>query len=464
MNLRELILDMLYTVEKEETYSNILIRNVLDKYDYLQMRDKAFVKRVTEGTLERRIQIDYIIDHYSKVPVRKMKPLIRNLLRMSVYQLLFMDGVPDSAVCNEAVKLAEKRKFGSLKGFVNGVLRTIARNKEELLPKQTGEGEVTDGIYPNREKEPMAHLSVIYSMPEWLTAMWLAEYGKERTERMLQAMLAVHPVTIRFKETVKESKKEAEAVNKIRETGAEIARHPYLPYAYRLTHLEGVQHLPGFSEGLFTVQDVSSMLSVECAGIREGDFVLDVCAAPGGKSTFAAQKVKETGKVLARDISEEKAAMIEENALRQKLDNIEAEVFDATCYDETLYQKADVVLADLPCSGLGILGKKRDIKYHVTEEALQELPKLQKRILDTVWRYVKPGGILLYSTCTVHKEENEEIMRWFVEHYPFSPVDISKELAQVPAHETAKDGYMQLIPGVHETDGFFFAKFIRCEE
>lgn len=476
MNLRELILDMLFTMEKEGTYSNILIKNVLDKYDYLEAQEKAFVKRVAEGTLERRIQLDYIINNYSKVPVKKMKPLIRSLLRMSVYQLLFMDGVPDSAVCNEAVKLAEKRKFGSLKGFVNGVLRTIARNKKEVLPKQSvsGETEKQEGagkwgsIYPDREKNPTAYLSVIYSMPEWLVTMWQKEYGMEQTEKMLQAMLAIHPVTVRMKENVAgkrlEEAAKTELLHRIRETGAGIEPHPYLPYAYTLTHLEGLYRLPGFAEGLFTVQDVSSMLSVECAGIKAGDFVVDVCAAPGGKSTLAAEKLNGTGKVLARDISEEKVSLIEENVERQQLSNIETQVFDATCYEEALYQKADVVLADLPCSGLGILGKKRDIKYHMNGDILQELPELQKKILDTVWQYVKPGGVLLYSTCTVRREENEEILRWFLDNYPFTAGDISKELERIPENGTAKEGYIQLIPGVHDTDGFFFAKLIRNKE
>lgn len=452
MNVRELVLDMLLQMEAEGTYSNLLIRDVLDKYDYLDGKEKAFVKRVTEGTVERRIQLDYVLDAYSRVPVRKMKPFIRCLMRMSVYQLLFMDGVPDAAVCNEAVKLASKRKFGQLKGFVNGVLRTIARNKEKI-------GE----IYPDREKEPLRYLSVVYSMPEFLVSAWLDEYGAERTKRMLEAMLAVHPVTIRVRQEVREGKYGGteKLLERIREAGIGAKPHPYLDYAYTLTHLEGVKKVPGFEEGLFTVQDVSSMLAVECAGIREGDFVLDVCAAPGGKGTHAAELLKGTGKVLCRDVSEEKAALITENVKRLGLANVETEVFDGTVYDAALLEQADVVLADLPCSGLGILGKKRDIKYNVTLEGLQELPKLQKKLLDAVWRYVKPQGTLLYTTCTIRREENEEIVQWFLENYPFEPEDIRKFLGKVPESGTAGNGCLQLLPGVHETDGFFIAKFVR---
>lgn len=471
MNLRELILDMLLEMERERTYSNILIRNVLDKYDYLMPQEKAFIKRVTEGTLERRIQLDYIIDSCSKVPVKKMKPLIRNLLRMSVYQILFMDGVPDSAVCNEAVKLAGKRKFQSLKGFINGVLRNIARNKQRMIPQQpvvpeclkASDTNFQNAFYPDREKEPVRYLSVIYSMPEFLVDLWIGDYGVEQTERMIKAMLEIHPVTIRLKESLSDREKK-ELIEEIKETGVHVKKHPYLPYAYTLSHMEGIHGIPGFEEGLFTVQDVSSMLCVECAGIRAGDFVLDVCAAPGGKSTLAAQKLNGTGKVLAQDVSEDKTELILENMQRQRLTNMEIAVQDACVYEEALFKRADVLFADLPCSGLGILGKKRDIKYNVTREGLQELPLLQKKILDTVWQYVKPGGILIYSTCTIHKKENEEIVRWFLENHPYEPMDISGAMPDVPEKETAEKGYLQLLPGVHETDGFFIAGFLRTME
>ncbi len=462
MNVRELILDMLLQMEAAGTYSNLLIRDVLDKHDYMEGKEKAFLKRVTEGTVERGIQLDYVLNHYSKVSVKKMKPLIRCLLRMSVYQLLFMDGIPDAAVCNEAVKLAGKHKFGQLKGFVNGVLRNIAREKGRL-----------EKIYPDREKEPLAYLSVAYSMPDYLVSMWLGEYGPERTERMLQAMLSVHPVTVRLRQDTGEAEPEsggpagtekAMLLQRIREAGVEVQPHPYLNYAYSLTHLEGMRHVPGFEEGLFTVQDVSSMLAVECAGIRQGDFVLDICAAPGGKGTHAAERLRGTGRVLCRDVSAEKAALIRENAERLGLKNLETEVFDGRAYDRSLQEKADVVLADLPCSGLGILGKKRDIKYHVTPERLRELPGLQKELLEAAWRYVKPNGTLIYTTCTIHRAENEEICRWFLENHPFEAESIDGFLEKVPEKATAKDGYLQLLPGIHETDGFFIARFVRREQ
>ncbi len=446
-NTREIILDMLMEITAKKEYSHRVIGQVLEKYNYMSGQDKAFMKRVTEGTVERQIQLDYVLNSFSKVPVNKMKPLIRNLLRMSVYQLLFMESVPDSAVCNEAVKLAVKRKFQNLKGFVNGVLRSVARNKESI-------------VYPSRETEPVKALSVLYSCPEWLTQRWLKEYGPDTCERILKQLLEIHPVTIRIEEVLPDEDKK-KVLTELSERAGQIKPHPYLPYAYTVTGVEGFSNLPAFREGKFTVQDVSSMLAIEAAGIRAGDFVLDVCAAPGGKSLHAASKTGENGRVEARDITERKTDLIEENIARLKKKQVTTKVWDAAVLDESMIGKADVVLADVPCSGLGILGKKRDIKYRVTPESLEEITKLQRAIMDTVWQYVKPGGTLLYSTCTIRREENQEMVSYLTEHYPLKTESLDEYLPKVLWSESTKKGYLQLLPGEHECDGFFFARFRR---
>jgi 16S rRNA (cytosine967-C5)-methyltransferase len=201
------------------------------------------------------------------------------------------------------------------------------------------------------------------------------------------------------------------------------------------------------------------MLAVESCGIQEGDFVLDVCAAPGGKTMLAAEKTGPKGTVIARDLSDMKVSYIEENAGRMCLDQVRVQVFDATVLDETMIGQADVVIADLPCSGLGIMSKKRDIKYHVTEESLLELQTLQRQMLDVVSQYVKPGGTLLYSTCTINPMENEENRAYIIENLGFEPVDIDAYLPEELRGETTKDGYLQLIPSLHETDGFFISKY-----
>ncbi len=446
-NTREIILDMLMEITAQKEYSHKVIGQVLDKYNYMSGQDKAFMKRVTEGTIERQIQIDYILNSFSSVKVNKMKPLIRNLLRMSVYQLLFMESIPDSAVCNEAVKLATKRKFHNLKGFVNGVLRNVARNKESVQ-------------YPDREKEPVTALSVLYSCPEWIVEMWLKEYGMETCERMLQALLEIHPVTVRMDETLTEEEQK-KVLSELESKAKKIEQHRYLPYAYTVTGVEGFGNIPAFQDGKFTVQDVSSMLAVEAAGISKGDFVLDVCAAPGGKSLHAATKTGENGRVEARDVTERKTDLIEENKERLKKPWVHTKVQDASVLDESMIECADVVLADVPCSGLGILGKKRDIKYRVSEESLEAVCELQKKIIDTVWQYVKPGGTLLYSTCTIHKAENEDMVSYITEKYPLETESLNEYLPRELWSETTEKGFLQMLPGVQESDGFFIARLKR---
>lgn len=445
-NTRELAVEMLLEIVEKDSYSHLVVRDVLNKYNYMDGRDKAFLKRVTEGTLERKIQIDYVLDQFSKVPVSKMKPFIRNLLRMSVYQMMFMDSVPDSAACNEAVKLAGKRGFRSLQGFVNGVLRNISRRKQEI-------------VWPNKEKDPVSYLSVVYSMPDWLTEKFIKERGMRQTEEMLQSFLAIRPVTVRLKESLDEKEK-ALLIKEMESGNAEMKAHPYLDYAYSIENAEGIENLPGFSEGLFTVQDVSSMLVCECAGIRENDYVIDVCASPGGKALHAAEKLKNTGLVSARDLTESKADLIQDNCNRLRARNIEVLIQDAKELCSKDIEKADVVLADLPCSGLGIIGKKADIKYHASPDSLIQLQSLQRKILSVVWQYVKPGGTLIYSTCTINPGENEENVRWFLENFPFRTESFSYALPEELAGEE-KDGMLQLLPGKHKTDGFFIAKFRR---
>lgn len=441
MNERELILDMLMEILEKGAYSHLVIRNVLNKYDYLKQSSKAFVKRVTEGTIEKQITIDYVLNGYSKTPVAKMKPLIRNLLRMSVYQMLFMDTVPDSAVCNEAVKLAGKRGFRNLQGFVNGVLRNIGRKKDQIT-------------YPD-ETDLVKCYSIRYSMPEWLVELFLAERGKDITERMLEDLQKIHPVTIRY---CGPSDQQESWVRKAADHGIMLQAHGYLPYAY-LVEGESIREIPGYEDGTFTVQDVSSMLVTEAAGLKGQEFLLDVCAAPGGKSLHAAGRLPE-GKVLARDLTEYKVSLIEENRERLKCRNVEVETADASVLDERLIGTFDVVYADLPCSGLGILGKKRDIRYRMNPEQMEQLVELQKKILSVVWQYVKPGGILMYSTCTIHRAENEEMVQWLTENYPFR-TERMEELLPEPCRNSEQDGMLQLLPGIHRTDGFFLAKLRR---
>ena len=441
MNVREIVLDMLMELSKENTYCHLLIRDVLQKYNYLEQRDKAFIKKIVEGTVERRLELDYVINLFSSTKVSKMKPLIREVLRMSVYQILYMEQVPDSAVCNEAVKLVQKRKFTNLKGFVNGVLRNIARNKEKM-------------VYDD--------ISIKYSMPMWLVERLTSAYGKDMAEKIMASFLEEKPVTIRRKESL--SEKEWEIITReMEKSGVQVSKHPYLPYAYEIKKAEGLFSIEAFKKGCFTVQDVSSMLVAECADVKEAMTIFDLCAAPGGKSMHCAEKLNGTGRVYSFDVSENKTDYIQENIDRLGYTNIETKVKDATVFDASMIEGADIVLADVPCSGIGVIGKKCDIKYRINEDEIKNITELQKKIIDNAWQYVKKGGILIYSTCTISREENEEMVKYLTANAPLKLESLNAYLPKELWSETTEKGYLQLLPGVHKCDGFFIARLKREE-
>lgn len=438
-NSREIVLDMLLEVIEGEKYSHTVLNQTLKKLQVLEKQERAFISRIFTGTVKRYLTLDYIINLFSSVPVKKMKPMIRNLLRLSVYQLLYMDQVPKSAVCNEAVKLAKKRGFAKLSGFVNGNLRNLIRNQETI-------------IFPDKKLRPNEYLNVMYSVPEWLVTMLLKQYPFDTVELMLSHSLKEKETNIRCNQCKTTPDKLKELLT---QEGVTVEESDYLEYAFKIKDYDYLDKLQTFQDGLFTVQDVSSMLVGQVAGIREEDFVVDVCAAPGGKTLHAAEKAKL---VSARDVSEYKIHFIEENSKRLDQSNVETKVWDATVPDSTIMQKADVVIADLPCSGLGVLGKKSDIKYKLTQNQQKELIELQRKILKIVQGYVKPGGILIYSTCTVNKEENIANRDWFLEHFDFTAESLDPFLPATLLNEETKMGYLQLIQGIHNTDGFFLSR------
>lgn len=432
---RGIILDILMEILEKGGYSHVILRQALEKYQYLEKPDRAFITRVVEGTIEYKLTIDAILDTCSKTRVEKMKPVIRTILRMSVYQIMWMDRIPDSAVCNEAVNLAVARRFQGLKGFVNGVLRSVSRQK-------------ADFAFPDWSRR--------YSMPDWLIERWKKQYSPETVEGMLKAFLQDMPTTVRC--NLDKASMEAICAS-LRNQEVTVTVSPLAPHALLLSHYDYLERLEAFRNGWIQVQDVSSGFVGEIADPQKGDVVLDVCGAPGGKSLHVADKLKGTGLVMVRDLTESKIRLVEDNLRRTGCTNVQTEVWDALEYDPAWEGRADIVLADLPCSGLGIIGKKPDIKYQVTEEKLKELVKLQQEMLAVVSRYVKPGGKLIYSTCTIDAWENEDQRSWFLEHFPFESSSIEGMLGEAIAEETMKDGYVQLLPGRYPCDGFFIAAF-----
>lgn len=339
-----------------------------------------------------------------------------------------MDSVPASAACNEAVKLAVNRGFGSLRGFVNGVLRNIARNLSDVKgpPK----------------KERLRALSVQYSLPEWILKEWLLEYEEETVCAMAEEFLKERPLTVRFNP---DRISKEELLKMLKAEGVSVKEVEGISCALYLSDVDYLMKLESFKKGYFQVQDKSSMQVAMWASPKEGDYIIDVCAAPGGKAIHLAEMLRGTGHVEARDLTEYKVGLIWENIQRSGMTNIEAVQRDARVRDEASVGKADIVIADLPCSGLGVLGRKPDLKYKMTQETQRELVKLQQEILSVTAEYVKDGGTLIYSTCTIHREENEGNVRWFERQFP--QFHMLRECQSLPNRSSG--------------DGFYIAMFRR---
>ncbi len=437
VNLRLIVLEILMEVENGQMCHKV-IGSALKKYQYLDKADRSFISRLSLGVIERRIELDYIINQFSSTKTDRQKPVIRNILRMGVYQLKYMDKIPASAACNEAVKLAEKKGFRNLKGFVNGVLRNIARNMSDIT-------------YPDASKDIVKYLSVTYSMPDWIVKMWLDAYGADKVETMLKALSGDRYTFIRCNtqkvtpdrliEILKsENVKAARAADVL-----EKSRYTIPDYALVLEDYDYLESLESFNSGLFWVQDISSMLAAGDV-ISDTAKCLDVCAAPGGKSLNAAM-LAHSGSVKSRDINEIKISFIDDNVRRLGVTNITTDVWDATVKDVDSVGKYDVVIADLPCSGLGIMGRKPDIRYNVSEESLKSLSKLQRDILTAASEYVKVGGVLIYSTCTLDRFENEDNVLWFTANFPYELIS----------------DMISITPGELGNDGFFIARMRRLE-
>lgn len=450
VNEREVVLDMLLSL-REGKLSHTILKDTLDSYLYLDKSSRGFIKRLYEGTIEKRLYLDFIIDGYSKTPVKKMKPIIMLLLEMAVYQLFFMDRVPDSAAINEAVKLAKKRGLTGLSGFVNGVLRNIARNKENIA-------------LPDKNKDLIQYLEIKYSTPKAVVEHFINDYGSEKTEEILEAFEEKRLLVARA------TKNREELIKKLEAEGVKVSTDTIFPESLKILELDSLSYLESFEEGDFVIQDESSQFIGKIVGLPKGARVLDLCAAPGGKSLLFAE-MEEVDEIISCDISESKTELIEENVRRIGVSKIKTKVNDASLYNPDFMDGFDLVICDLPCSGLGVMGRKRDIKYNVTEDKIRELAKLQRTILENAVRYVKKGGRLIYSTCTMTKAENEENFTFISEFKGFSAVDFSDKIrGYVDRYKDgerlvneAKKGFIRLFPGELGTDGFFISEFMREE-
>ncbi len=460
VNVRSVILDILIEINENEKFTHEVLSKALKKYQFLSKEDRAFISYIVRGTVEYKITIDYIIEKFSTSPVAKMKPVIRNIIRMSTYQIMFMDNVKEYVVCDEAVKLTVKRGYKFFKSFVNAVLRNIVRERNnDYLP---------DCSSNQNNKKIKEYLSIAYSTPKWLVSMWISQFGREQTENMLKAQFVKRPLTIRCN-TARITKEEL--VKKLTDRGIQV-KEMILCEALKISGYDYLEKIPEFNEGLFFVQDISSMLVAHIAAPGKDSRIIDLCAAPGGKSMHLAEMLAGNGHVDARDVSEAKVLKIQENIERLGLKNVSVKVHDARITNKDDIESADIVIADLPCSGLGVLAGKPDIKYHATYEGCEELTKLQREILTASAGYVKKGGVLIYSTCTVNSKENIDNVRWFIDEgpYEFELESLDSYIPEAFHSETTKEGYIQLLPGngistsennEDNYDGFFIARLVR---
>lgn len=439
-NTREIALDILLLIENEKTFSNIALNKMIP--ENFDKRDENFIRELVYGVIENKLYIDYIIKKASKIRMKKIHQAILIILRLGIYQIIFMNNVPSSAAVNESVNLAKKRGHRGTIGYVNGMLRSISKNPEKF------------SLIDSKDK--LEYLSIKYSHPKFIVKEWLDEYGIEFTEELLKANNRTPNLNIRvntLKVTRDELKDKLENKGFICEEG-KLSRN-----ALSVINPNRITDTDEFKNGLFTIQDESSMLVSGIINPKEGSLVLDMCSAPGGKATHMAQLMNNKGKIIARDIYDHKIKLIGENVRRLGIDIIKAEVYDALKLDEKLIGEVDYCLIDAPCSGLGLLRRKPEIKWNRKEENIEDLIRLQYEILNIGKNYVKNGGILLYSTCTIYNGENLYIIEKFLENnkeFTLEPItEIDKNFDEF---KTLSKGYIQLFPHIHETDGFFIAK------
>ena len=426
---------LLMRMENDGSYSNIVLDSAFEASD-LSERDKAFAAALFYGVTERSLTLDYIIRKRSNIAFEKIDRNAVTVLRMGLYQILYMPSVPESAAVNESVKLCKKLKLFHATGFVNGLLRGFIRSGKELELDGLSDGE---------------RLSVEYSCPKRLTEKWLAEYGAENTRKILEASLGAPPIYARVN-TTKVS--EAELVALLKKDGIKAEVFPKLSGCVRLEKTGDIEKCGAFKDGLFHIQDVSSQLCCHTLRPIVNETVIDICAAPGGKSFTMAELMGNCGRVISMDLYEQRVGLIEEGAKRLGLKIVEPRVNNAVSFNDEL-PKADRVLCDVPCSCLGTIRRKPEIKYK--DEDLSELPRLQRAILEISARYVKVGGTLVYSTCTLSKAENEGVAEEFARtHGGFSPI-----VLPLPYPNAPNSPMRTFFPEKDGGDGFFIAAFRR---
>ena len=434
MNVRKLALELLLKTEKAGQYSNIAIDNAIKK-NCLDTQDSSLLCVLVYGVIERKLTLDYLINSLSSIPPSKIETETRNILRMGLYQLIYLDRIPPHAAINESVELCSKRS----RGFANAILRNYQRKAGEF-------------VFPSKEKSPVEYLSVVYSFPTAICEKFSQIFGFEKAEKILEAFCKEPSMTLRVN-TLKISRDDL--IDNLTEKGISASTAPLSPQGIKVENASPAA--VGIDEGLCIVQDEASQLCVLALGAKEGDKVLDICACPGSKSFGAAIEMGDKGEIRSFDLHENKLSLIHSGAERLGISIIKTDARDGRVFDEKLEGYADKIICDVPCSGFGVMAKKPEIRYKDPKES-SGLPQIQYDILCNSARYLKTGGVLVYSTCTLFPEENEKnIEKFLASHKNFEFCDF--EVGGI----ASKDGMITLNPYDHGTDGFFIAKLRRID-
>lgn len=443
---RELALRALHRVETGDAYASLALEDLFRRHP-ADRRERALATELTFGVLRRRNTLDFLLERFTRRPLADLTPWIRNDLRLGAYQIRHLERVPPAAAIDEAVTLARRFGHAGTAGLVNAVLRAFA----------AGHAAVT---FPDAAADPVSHLALVHSHPEWLVRRWLGRYGLDATRAFLEYDNAAPPRVVRANALratpgALRARLEAEGVT------AEPGR--YLPEALILTGHPALEDLPAFRDGWFQVQDESSMLAARVVDPRPGETVIDLAAAPGGKATHLAERMGDRGRVIANDLHPGRLALVEENCRRLGITCVEATAGDGRALPDRFAGAADRVLLDAPCSGLGVLNRRPDARWRRREGSIRELAALQRDLLAAAGRLVRPGGVLVYSTCTVEPEENDGVCDAFLAEHPhFTPETLEPFLPPpLATADRGASGRLQLLPFRHGVDGFFIARFRR---
>lgn len=440
---RAISLDILNRIEETDRHPDDLLSDSFKRYRYLTPLDRAFLTELIYGVLRWRERLDWVIRHFSKVPFKKIELEILNILRLGLYQISFLTRTPASAAVNESVELAKKIRERGGGGFVNAILRSTLREKEEIP-------------YPDLGKDPALHVSVVQSHPLWLVRRWIKELGPEETLKVCMANNQISALTLRTN-TLRIHREDL--IEKLREKRLNPSPCSFSEEGILLKDPPPTSELPFLKEGLYIIQNEASQLVTFLLGPKAGERILDACAAPGGKTSHMAQKMRNEGEIYALDLNREKLNQLEESCRRLGIEMVKAMRGDAAL---TLPiprgLEFDRVLADVPCSGFGTLRRNPDLKWRRGEEDIKRLSELQFSILSNLSGYLKAGGILVYSTCTVFHEENEDVVEKFLNEHSGFRLDRIVEILSEKYYPFIKNGYFKTFPPRDEMDGFFVAR------